>query len=380
MSEAAQRVKSETDSADVIPRRQIRSPRVPLAYAQERLWALYEIDPSSSAFNLSIAVRLEGKLDIAALKRTVSMVVRRQEVLRTTFDVTADGRPFQSVHPPPSYWPLPLHDLKSRPEPLGEMRRLVAAEAVRPFNLQTGPTFRTALICLGTSDHVLMLSLHNIIADDWSISILLREIAVLYAAFIAGAPAPLANLPVQYADFAVWQRQKPALDSPSDFPNRPSEREFLSISEELTGQLKELDTTVYMTLLAAFRRLLHQHSGHQDILIATNLANRNHGCTENLIGLFADSHRDVPFALVFQDDPFPAVEVVGLKLSLLNVKTETRNSDLVLYITETGQQLSGHLHYNTDLFTAGTIRSLLDRFQNILHAIVTDPERYVDSI
>jgi len=419
MSEAVQRVKSEPElNADVIPRRQIRSPRAPLAYAQEHMWALYQIDPSSSAFNLSIAVRLEGKLDVTALKRALATVVRRQEVLRTTFDVTADGRPFQSVHPPPSYWPLPLNDLSSRPDPLCEMRRLVATEAARPFNLQTGPTFRTALICLGTSEHVLLLSLHHIIADGWSIGILLREITVLYAAFVAGAPVPLANLPVQYADFAVWQRQKPALDWPTDFPRRAlqsfsSERERFSLSEELSRQLNELgqhqNATVFMTLLAAFQLLLHMHSGQEDILIETNIANRNQGSTENLIGLFvnnvvlgtnfsgnptfrellarardvtlgADAHRDVPFALVFQSDPLPALEVDGLKLSLLDSKTETSNSDLVLYITETGRQLSGYLHYNTDSFTARTIRDLLDRFQRILDAIVTDPECYVDSI
>jgi hypothetical protein len=416
MSEAVQRVKSEPDlSASVIPRRQIRSPRAPLAYAQERMWALYLLDPLSSALNLAIAVRLEGKLDTAVLKRALATVVRRQEVLRTTFDVTADGRPFQSVHPPPSYWPLPLTDLTSLPVPEreAEVRRLAAAEAVRPFNLQTGPTFRTSLISLSTDEHVLQLSLHHIIADSWSVAILLREITVLYAAIVAGASATLTNLPIQYTDFAVWQRHCPQGEAPAtDFSqNLSRERESVSLSEELSTKLKELGqregATIFMTLLAAFQLLLHKHSGQEEILIGTNIANRDHGSTENLIGFFASNivlrtnlsgnptflellarARDAyarqdpsqPFQvmLVFEDDPLPGVD--GLKLSLLHSTSEALNFDLVLHMTETAQRLSGELHYNTDLFTTHTIKHLLDRFQNLLHAIVADPGARIDSL
>ncbi|MEN3329174.1 MAG: hypothetical protein V7638_3981 [Acidobacteriota bacterium] len=407
MSEAAQRVTEKIEL--LIPRRQIRSPRAPLADAQERLWALYQLEPLSAALNICIAVRLEGKLDLAALKRAIATVVRRQEVLRTTFDVTADGRPFQSVHPPPSYWPLPLTDLRSDPLRDTEVRRLVVAEAARPFNLETGPTFRTALICLGSDEHVLLLSMHHIIADDWSIGILLREITVLYASFTTGTRAPLTNLPVQYADFAVWERQQKQID----YCRRPlgdvvgRERELFSLSEELSGQLRELGqgSTLFMTLLAAFQLSLHQYSGQQDILIGTNIANRNHGSTENLIGLFArdivlhtnfsgnptfrellarahDVTLDAPpfqVMLVFQNDPLPA-EIDGLKLSLLDLKSETSNCDLVLYLTEKERRLSGQLHYNADLFAANTIRHLLDRFQNLLHAIVADPDARIDSL
>jgi hypothetical protein len=406
MSEAAQRVTEKLEL--LIPRRQIRTPRAPLAYQQERLWALYQLDPASSAFNRAIAVRLEGKLDIAALKRAVATTVRRQEVLRTTFDVTADGRPFQSVHPPPSYWPLPLTDLRSDPLRDTEVRRLVTAEAARPFNLETGPTFRTSLICLGTDEHVLLLSLHHIIADDSSIGILLREITALYAAFIAGTPAPLTTLPVQYADFAVWQRQQKQNEHCRQQPSQSfcGEREFVSLDEELTGQLKDMGATLFTTLLAAFQLLLHQHSGHEDIFIGTRVANRNPGSTENLIGLFAtnivlhtnfsgnptfrellDRARDVtldapPFRamLVFQNDPLPTVEVDGLKLSIVDSKRETSNCDLVLYMTETEQRLSGQLHYNADLFAANTLKHLLDRYQNLLRAIATDPDARIDTL
>lgn len=459
MSEAATRIPEKVEL--LVPRRQIRSPRAPLAFAQERMWVRYQQKPSSSAFNICIAVRLEGKLDIAALKRALSTIARRQEVLRTTFDVTADGRPFQSVHPPPSYWPLPLTDLTCQPDPQvrdAEVRRLVAAESARPFNLQTGPTFRTALICSGPSEHVLLLSMHHMIADDASMHILVREIAVHYAAFVAGAPAPLTNLPVQYADFAVWQRQwlqgevlqkqinywrrqfvdlPPPLDLPADFPRKAAqsfcgEREFVSLDEELSARLKELsqreDATRFITLLAAFQLLLHHCNAQTDIIVGTNVANRNRCSIENLIGFFANTivlrtnlsgnptfrellarardvtfgacaHQDVPFEmlletvqpkrrtplaplfrvmLVFQNAPFTTAEVDGLKLTLLHSRNETSNSDLVLYLTETGRQLTGQLHYNTDLFAANTIKRLLDRFQNLLHAIVANPEARID--
>jgi hypothetical protein len=395
MSEAAQRVTEKLEL--LIPRRQIRSPRAPLAYVQERLWALYQLDPSSSALNISTAVRLEGKLDIAALKRAVATVVRRQEVLRTTFDVTADGRPFQSVHPPPSYWPLPLTDLRSNPLREAEVRRLVVAEAARPFKLETGPTFRTALICLSPDEHVLLLTLHHLIADDWSIGILLHEIAVLYAAFIAGTTAPLTNLPVQYTDFAVWQRQQKQIGNwqlTEAVQSFCGEREFVSLDETLSTRLQELGgcegASLFMTLLAAFQLLLHRHSGEQDIPIGSNIANRNHRCTENLIGLFINDivlhtdfsgnptfrellarARDVtldapPFQakLMFQNNPLP-LEVDGVRLSLLDSNRETSNCEL---------------HYNADFFSANTITHLLDRFQNLLHAIVADPDARIDTL
>lgn len=422
MSEATTRISLS------IPRRQIRSPRAPLAYAQERLWMLYQLDPLSSAFNLATAVRLEGKLDIAKLKRALATVVRRQEVLRTTFDVTADGRPFQSVHPPPSYWPLPITDLTALPDAERDagVRRLVAAEAARPFNLQTGPTFRTSLICAGPCEHVLLLSLHHIIADDCSMSILVREIGVLYEAFVAGAPIPLTNLPIQYTDFAVWQRHwpqetvSPALDLQGYFPCRavPSccEKEFISLDEELTAQLKELGqhegATLYTTLFAAFELLLHHYSGQENIIIGTSIANRNNCSTENLIGLFANNillrsnlsgnpcfrellaraqdvtfdaaaHQDTPIFQVmldFQNDTVPTRKIDGLQISLLDSRSETTSFDLVLHVTETEQRLSGELHYNTDLFAAHTIRDLLDHFQNLLHAITADPDARIDSL
>jgi hypothetical protein len=447
----------------VIPRRPIRSPRAPLAYVQERMWVLYQLDPSSSAFNIPMAVRLEGKLNIAALKRALGALVRRHEVLRTTFDVTADGgQPFQSVHTPPSYWPLPLTDLGHLPPPARneEMRRLIAAEAARPFNLETGPTFRTALLRLGADEHVLLLSLHHIVADGWSLGILVRELTVLYESFVTDATSPLPALPIQYADFAVWQRQwlqgevlkkqldywRPqfddlpsALELPTDYPRRAVQsfrggREFISLDEKLSKELKELGqregATLFMTLLAAFQLLLHQYSGQDDIVVGSNIANRNRGSVEKLIGFFVNNivlrtslagnptfrellartrdvtfgayaHQDVPFEMllesirperrehlvppfqvmfVLQNAPFPTVEVNGLRLSALDASSETSNFDLVLYMTETGRRLTGHLYYNTDLFAVTTIRRMLEHFQNLIQSIAENPDANIASL
>jgi hypothetical protein len=447
----------------VIPRRQIRSPRAPLAYAQERMWVLYQLDPSSSAFNISMAVQLEGNLNVTALKRALGALVRRHEVLRTTFDVTADdGHPFQSVHTPPSYWPLPLMDLAHLPPPARneEMRRLIAVEAAHRFDLENGPTFRTALIRVGADEHVLLLSLHHIIADGWSLGILVRELTVLYESAVNGVASPLPALPIQYADFAVWQRQwlqgevlqkqidywrrqfadlPDALKLPTDYPRRAVQsfrggREMFSLDEALSRELKELGqgegATLFMTLLAAFQVLLHQYSGQDDIVVGSNIANRNRGAVENLIGFFVNNivlrtslagnptfrellartrdvtfgayaHQDVPFEMlleaipvqphehlvppfqvmfVFQNAPFPTVEVEGLKLSMLGSSTETSNFDLVLFMTERMGRLTGELHYNTDLFAAATIRRMAERFQNLLHEIAENPDVEIASL
>ncbi len=438
----------------VIPRRKIRSPRAPLAYAQERVWALYQLDPSSSAFNMSIALRLEGELDITVLNRALGALVRRHEVLRTTFDVTADGgQPFQSVHTPPSYWPLPLTDLSQLPPSArnDEMRSLIAVEAERPFNLEAGPTFRTVLLRLGADEHVLLLSLHQMVADAWSVGILVRELIALYET--GGAASSLPPLPVQYADFAVWQRQwlqgevlkkqldywrqqfddlPPALELPTDFPRRAMQsfragRELISLDEKLSRELKELGqregATLFMTLLAAFQLLLHQHTGQDDIVVGSHLANRNSGAVEKLIGFFVNTmvlrtslaanptfrellartrdvtfdaygRQDVPFAMlldehlvpqfqvmfVLQNVPVPTVEVNGLRLSMLDWSSETSNVDLVLHVNETGEQLTAQLHYNTELFTAATIRRMLERFQNLLQAIVQNHDARIASL
>jgi hypothetical protein len=357
---------------------------------------------------------------------------------------------------------LPLTDLSHLPPPARseEMRRMIAAEAAHRFDLENGPTFRTALLRLGAAEHVLLLSLHHIVADGWSLGILVRELTVLYESYVTGVASPLPALPIQYADFAVWQRQwlqgevlqkqidywrrqfadlPDPLKLPTDYPRRAvqsfrGQREFFALSEELSRELKELGqregATLFMTLLAAFQLLLHQYSGQDDIVVGSNIANRNRGAIEKLIGFFVNNivlrtslagnptfrellartrdvtfgayaHQDVPFEMlleaipaqphehlvppfqvmfVFQNAPFPAVEVNGLRLSLLNSTTETSNFDLSLFMHETGPRLTGWLHYNPDLFAVATIKRMSERFQNLLHEIAENPDVDIASL
>jgi amino acid adenylation domain-containing protein len=292
---------------------------LPLSFAQQRVWFFDQLEPNSSAYNMSIAVRLEGKLDVAALERALVKVVRRHEVLRTTFSAGDDGLPVQFVHPTPSHWPLPITDLShlSLPEP--EIRRLIAEEAAQPFDLEHGPLMRTALLHLDETDHVLLLSIHHIISDGWSMGVLVREAAALYEAEIEGRELALPELPIQYADFAAWQREwlqgdvlgeqlnywltqlegaPPALELPTDRPRpaivsyRGGRAEFL-VSLEVTERLRELSrgegATLFMTLVAAFNTLLYRYTGQDDIVIGTPIAGRNRSEIEPLIGFFVNS-------------------------------------------------------------------------------------------
>ncbi len=186
----------------------VRAERVgPLSFAQQRLWFLDQLAPGSAVYNLPSPLSLEGELDRRALRDVLTEVVRRHEALRTTFP-SVDGEPLQAVAPAGPF-PLPVVDLAGLPEPVrtAAAAALAASEAARPFDLASGPLFRATLLRLGRERHVLLLTMHHIVSDGWSMEVLLRELVALYEAFVAGRPSPLPELPVQYADFAVWQRQ-----------------------------------------------------------------------------------------------------------------------------------------------------------------------------
>ncbi len=294
---------------------------LPLSFAQQRMWFIDQLEPNSSAYNMSLAVRLEGKLDVAALERAFLAVVRRHEVLRTTFSAGDDGLPVQFVHPTPSHWPLPLTDLShlSVPEREPETRRLIAEHVAQPFDLEHGPLLRTALLRLDESDHALLLSIPHIISDAWSMGVLVREAAALYEAETEERELALPELPIQYADFAAWQREwlqgnvldrqlnywltqlegaPPALELPTDRPRpavvsyRGGVAEFL-VSWEVTERLRRLSeaegATLFMTLFAAFNTLLYRYTGQDDIVIGTPIAGRNRSEIEPLIGFFVNS-------------------------------------------------------------------------------------------
>ena len=291
---------------------------LPLSFAQQRLWFLQQLAPASAFYNTPVPLRLHGHLDRAALQRSLNELVVRQQVLRTVFNTEGDT-PVQIIDAPAPVIIAEI-DLTHLPttERDVEVRLLMAAEAQRPFDLSCGPLFRVRLLRLALDDHVLLMTLHHIITDGWSIGVLVRELAAMYEAFAVGEPSPLPELPIQYADFAVWQREwlrgkvlegqlsywkqrlrnLPTLQLPTDHP-RPAIQtyrgayEVLLLTKELREGLKALSrrlgATLFMVLLAAFKALLHRYTGQEDIVVGSPIANRNRAEIEGLIGFFVNS-------------------------------------------------------------------------------------------
>jgi amino acid adenylation domain-containing protein len=291
---------------------------LPLSFAQERLWFLDQLEPGSTVYNLANGMRLKGTLRAAALEQSLNEIVRRHEALRTTFK-SVEGSPRQVVTSGLTL-ALPVVDLSnlSAAEREAEAQRLADEENQRAFDLGRGPLLRAKLLRLGREDHVLLLNMHHIVSDGWSMGVLFRELSVLYEAFRKGERAPLADLPVQYADYAVWQREWlqgevletqlsywktqlaniTALQLATDRP-RPAVQAFrgarqsLVLSEDLTDKLKVLsrkeEITLFMALLAAFQILLHRITGQDDIVVGSPIAGRTRSEIEGLIGFFLNS-------------------------------------------------------------------------------------------
>ena len=291
----------------------------PLSFAQQRLWFLDQVHPGNPAYNLPFSRRIKGPLDVAALERSFNEINRRHEALRTRF-LLIEGTPAQIVsNPQPSS--LVIEDLSdvASSEREAEVQKIVAEEARQPFDLAIGPLWRRRLLRLGEQEHVLLLTIHHIVSDGWSMGVLIKEIGLLYEVFSAGKPSPLPELPIQYADFAVWQREwlqgdvlqeqleywkekldgsPAALEFPTDRP-RPPVMSFrgaalsYQYSAELTKALNNLSSregvTLYLVLLAAFKVLLHRYTGQADISVGTPIANRNMIETEPLVGFFANT-------------------------------------------------------------------------------------------
>ncbi len=319
----SRRAQAAGDAPGAVPRRGGSEP-APLSFAQQRLWFLDQLEPGSSAYNLPVAVRLAGDLDVAALAAAFGEVVRRHETLRTTFSSGTSGEPVQVVSPPLTRRPLPLADLSGLDgERAGaEAHRLVGEASRRAFDLAAGPLFRTILLRLGLRDHLLAAGLHHTVGDGWSQGLLLAEVGALYAAFRSGRPSPLPELPIQYGDWAVWQRQSlsgealetelahwrerlrgmpPQLELPADRPRPAASAASTSrngslpfaLSEPTAEALRSLaadgGATLFMVLLAGFEALLAHFSGQEDFGVGTPVAGRTRPETESLIGFFANT-------------------------------------------------------------------------------------------
>ncbi|ASS74749.1 hypothetical protein CIG75_07015 [Tumebacillus algifaecis] len=440
-------------------RTELQIPRRPdgpisLTFAQERIWVMEQLDPGSAAYNIPYAVEMKGQLDLAALNRSINEVIARHETLRTTFK-TVGGKPIVEFSTDLKI-SLEVHDLRQR----DASERSVEANAIafdlarQPFDLQHGPLLRATAIRTADEEHTFVLIIHHIIADGWSLGVMIREIAALYAGFTAGQPASLAELPIQYSDFAHWQKlpeQQAALDEhltywkeqlsgsiePLALPTdrqRPVNQTFIGatlpfwIPKRLTTALQELSaqegSTLFMTLLAAYKALLARYTGQTDILIGSPIANRNRPEVEALIGVFINtlvlrsqvtaensfrdllqsvrqttldalSHGELPFEkLVEELQPerntaysplFQAMfnmlnaklslSMPGLSLESKELNAGTAKFDITLTVRETEVGLYGEWEYNTDLFDSVTIERMIGHFQTLLAGIVEYPEQ-----
>ena len=430
-----------------------RDGQLPLSFAQARLWFLYQLEGATGTYNMTGALSLSGSLQVEALKQALGAIIQRHESLRTSFQ-TVDGVPVQVIDANP-IWELLIVNLAGKEAEAAE--KLAQAEAQTPFDLTKSPLLRVTLLKLQPEKHILLINMHHIISDGWSIGVFIRELSHLYGAFVAGEKPTLADLPIQYADFAVWQRQwlqgkvlaaqleywkrqladaPPLLELPTDRP-RPAIQTFQGKTErfqldgKLTQQLKALSQqsgcTLFMTLLAAFGVVLSRYSGQTDLVIGSAIANRNRREIEGLIGFFVNTlalrldlsekpsfatflkqvqtvtqdgyeHQDLPFEMLVEElqlerklDRNPLVQVgfilqnaaneawnlPGLTIEEMSWELDSARFDLEFHLSEVNDGIAGFCCYNIDLFDGTTIARLLEHFQNILRAIIANPQQSV---
>ena len=299
--------------------RRIQTENLPLSFTQQRLWFIDRLQPGNLSYNISSAYRLTGLLNTTALEQAVNEIVRRHESLRTTFSIV-DGEPIQIIAPTLTL-ALPVIDLSDLPatEREAQTQQGITRESRWEFDLAQGPLLRISLLYLGEKEHILVLTVHHSVFDGWSLDVLLHELSTLYEAFSAKKPSPLAEMPLQYADFAIWQRKwlqgevlekqlvywkkqldgvPPVLELLGDHP-RPTiqsfrgAKQYFTLSQTLSQALNKLSkqarVTLFMTLLAAFKVLLYRYTGQKDIVVGSPIASRNRAEIEDLIGFFANT-------------------------------------------------------------------------------------------
>jgi len=446
--------------APPLVRAERRSEELPLSFAQQRLWFIDQLAPGTSAYNIPLALRVRGRLNVAAFEQTLNEIVRRHEVLRTTF-VAKNRRPVQVIAEAVTFR-LQVEDLSALPgeQREKEVRRLAGEEAGQSFDLSRGPLMRTRLLRLGSEEHVVLFTTHHIISDAWSLGVLVQEITVLYEAFAADQPSPLAELPLQYADFAIWQREwmqgdvlntylnywkRKLSGAPLTFESKPATQAAnfsggdlsFAFSRDLSDAVRKLSqregATLFMTLLAAFTVLLKHATDRDDIVVGTDVANRNRVEVESLIGFFVNilvlrtdlsgnptfrellarvrettleayEHQDLPFEKVVEalkperalgstplfqakinvlNTPATRLEPAGLVLTNLEGEpggAEISKFDLCLTVRDTVQGLEGDLAYSASLFDEETVARLLRQFETLVKSIVANPEARLDEL
>lgn len=432
-----------------------------ISFAQERMWFLQEIAPESGAYNIPVAARMHGLLDIDAFVAALNFVVERHEILRAQFRAE-DGSPVVDILPQVTIRPH-LVDLRDLPQAEREDRaaQLAIEEAGRPFNLASDPMLRIAIFILGDEDHVVVATAHHIVSDQWSIGLLVNEWTDAYTSMVAGAEPQMAPLAVQYSDYAKWQRnwlrgevldsqlaywkqklggELPVIDLPSDRP-RPAvqtyrgAKVFKPLTPELSTAIRTLShshgSSIFMTMLAAFKAQLSRLMGLQDIIVGTPIAGRTQQEIESLIGFFintlvlrtdlsgnptfkdvlgrvretalgAYAHQDMPFAKIVAElhpdrdlSRTPLFQVFfnhlsaapQLTLELPNLQVEPFGQyepeskfDLTLYSGEKGDRIELMAVYNADLFDATRIEELLAQYEQFLTLVTARPESRIAEV
>ena len=445
----------------------------PASFAQARLWFIEQLLPGASLYVIPLVLRLTGSLQLTHLDRSIQALVRRHEILRTTFDIV-DGQLVQAIAPQLQV-PLTLTDLRTLPANSRENAALnqIWQEIEQPFHLDKGSLLRVKLWQLQDTEHLLLIALHHIIFDEWSSGVLIRELGEIYAALVENKPIALPELPIQYADFAHWQREwlqgevlntqlrywkqqlkdVPVLNLPGAAARKPVQShrgasQLLELPQPLLDALEELSqqagVTLFMTLLAAFKTLLHRYTGQIDIAIGSPIANRHRSELEGLIGFLVNSlvlrtnlagdptfrellnrvrdvtlaayaHQDLPFeklveelqpvrslgqnplfqvVFALQNTPMEQLELPGLFLSPVELETKNSRFDLELYVWkctdnfrnlwgkgwQQSDGLRGVIVYNTDLFDSNTIASVRQHFQTLLEGIVANPDTPISAL
>jgi amino acid adenylation domain-containing protein len=433
---------------------------LPLSFAQQRLWFLDQFEPNSPFYNIHVALRLTGTLKVPAVEQSLQAIVERHEALRTNF-ITVDGQALQIIQTQAD-WQVSVFDLQHLPANEQEIavQQLAQEHAIQPFDLANQALFRAKLLVLNETENVLLVSMHHIVSDGWSMGVFVKELAALYEAYAQDKSPNLLPLPIQYADFALWQRQwlqgdvlqsqlnywqKQLKDAPALLPlptDRPrpavqtfaGARQEFALSLELTQKLTQLSQqqgcTLFMTLLAAFDTLLYRYTEQTDILVGTPIANRDRSEIEGLIGFFVNTlvmrtnladnpsfsellgrvrfmameaytHQHLPFEMlvealqpernlshtplfqvmfVLENAPISTVELTGLTVNLLRLRSKTAKFDLTLAMENTTTGLVGMWEYNTNLFDAGTIERMVGHFVTLLESIVANPQERISQL
>ncbi len=449
-----------SSSRPVVPIKAYRwNEKAPLSFAQQRLWFMEQLEPGNPFYNFPTVVRLRGTLNVPALEKGINEIVRRHHVLRAVFGED-HGQAVQFIKP--YLWVhLTIEDLTSVDVTTGDsvMLQRVTEAARKPFDLKRGPLLRTHLYVLDpgdatrTPEHVLLINFHHIVFDGWSFGVLIREFGALYPAFSEGSPSPLPELSLQYSDFAYWQQQclqqgswdrqlaswrqrlsgsPPLLELPCDRPRSEALSNrgavyFCAIGKPLTEKLVALcrrqGVTPFMAVTAAFQAMLFYHTGQEDFVVGADVANRNRGDTEQLIGFFVNllalpadlsrnpaftellarvrevtleayAHQDLPFdkvvealrpqrglnvapifqvKVVYHNVPLSDLKLPGLEIAPMEIESNRIELDLVLHVLEGAEGLRAGFEYRTDLFDEASVAGFSRRFLNVLEIVTVQP-------